>query len=118
MSKPISHHLGTGILALASAGLLAASSLAAHAQDYPESTDPIRMTLHDLDGSACYPRASWARVLEEKWATPSIYIQADYLAQFAGSESGDLQVAMEIWETTGKDALEASLGHRRHGRPR
>jgi glycine betaine/proline transport system substrate-binding protein len=37
------------------------------------------------------------------------YVQADYLAQFAGLESGDLHVAMEMWETTGKDAMEASL---------
>ena len=36
-------------------------------------------------------------------------LQADYLAQFAGLESGDLDVAMEMWETTGKDAMEASL---------
>ena len=27
-------------------------------------------------------------------------LQADYLAQFAGLESGDLHVAMEMWETT------------------
>jgi len=37
------------------------------------------------------------------------YVQADYIAQFAGLESGDLHVAMEMWETTGKDAMEASL---------
>jgi glycine betaine/proline transport system substrate-binding protein len=36
-------------------------------------------------------------------------VQADYIAQFAGLESGDLHVAMEMWETTGKDAMEASL---------
>ena len=37
------------------------------------------------------------------------YVQADYIAQFAGLESGDLHVAMEMWETTGKDAMDASL---------
>ena len=37
------------------------------------------------------------------------YVQADYIAQFAGLESGDLHVAMEMWETTGKDAMAASL---------
>jgi glycine betaine/proline transport system substrate-binding protein len=36
------------------------------------------------------------------------YVQADYLAQFAGLETGDLHVAMEIWETTGRDAMDAS----------
>ena len=37
------------------------------------------------------------------------YVQADYLAQFAGLEVGDLHVAMGMWETTGKDAMAASL---------
>ena len=36
-------------------------------------------------------------------------VQADYIAQFAGLESGDLHVAMEMWETTGKQAMDASL---------
>jgi glycine betaine/proline transport system substrate-binding protein len=35
-------------------------------------------------------------------------VQADYLAQFAGLEAGDLHVAMEMWETTGRDAMDAS----------
>jgi glycine betaine/proline transport system substrate-binding protein len=37
------------------------------------------------------------------------YVQADYIAQFAGLESGDLHIAMEMWETTGKEAMDASL---------
>jgi glycine betaine/proline transport system substrate-binding protein len=36
------------------------------------------------------------------------YLQADYLAQFAGLETGDLHVAMEIWETTGREAMDAA----------
>ncbi len=36
------------------------------------------------------------------------YVQADYIAQFAGLQSGDLHVAMEIWETTGRDAMDAA----------
>ena len=36
------------------------------------------------------------------------YVQADYLAQFAGLESGDLHIAMEIWETTGREAMDAA----------
>ena len=34
------------------------------------------------------------------------YVQADYLAQFAGLKTGDLHVAMEIWETTGRGAMD------------
>ena len=37
------------------------------------------------------------------------YVQADYIAQFAGLETGDLDVAMEIWATTGQDALNAAV---------
>jgi glycine betaine/proline transport system substrate-binding protein len=36
-------------------------------------------------------------------------VTADYIAQFAGLESGDLHVAMEMWETTGKQAMDESL---------
>jgi glycine betaine/proline transport system substrate-binding protein len=36
-------------------------------------------------------------------------VQADYIAQFAGLESGDLHIAMEMWETTGKQAMDESL---------
>ena len=38
-----------------------------------------------------------------------VLVQADYIAQFAGLESGDLHIAMEMWETTGKQAMEESL---------
>jgi glycine betaine/proline transport system substrate-binding protein len=33
-------------------------------------------------------------------------VQADYIAQFAGLKTGDLHVAMEMWETTGRDAMD------------
>jgi glycine betaine/proline transport system substrate-binding protein len=38
------------------------------------------------------------------------YVQADYLAQFAGLKTGDLHVAMEIWETTGREAMDEAVG--------
>ena len=38
------------------------------------------------------------------------YVPADYLAQFAGLKTGDLHVAMEIWETTGRDAMDEATG--------
>jgi glycine betaine/proline transport system substrate-binding protein len=37
------------------------------------------------------------------------YVQADYLAQFAGLKTGDLHVAMEIWETTGREAMDEAV---------
>jgi glycine betaine/proline transport system substrate-binding protein len=72
-----------------------------------ESTDPIILTLHDWTGQYI-TTTIMGRVLQEMGYNIK-YQQADYLAQFAGLESGDLHVAMEMWETTGKDAMEKSL---------
>jgi glycine betaine/proline transport system substrate-binding protein len=93
---------------IGAAALIAAFGLAggAHAQ-VPESEDPIKLTLHDWTGQLITTEIM-GRVLQSMGYNVE-YVQADYLAQFAGLESGDLHVAMEIWETTGKDAMEASL---------
>lgn len=87
--------------------ILAAAAGSAFAQSVPESTDPIKMTINDWTGQEITTRVMGG-VLEEMGYNVE-YVQADYLAQFAGLESGDLDVAMEIWETTAKDALEKSL---------
>ena len=93
---------------IGAAALIAAFSLAgsAHAQ-VPESEDPIKLTLHDWTGQLITTEIM-GRVLEGMGYNVE-YVQADYIAQFAGLESGDLHVAMEMWETTGKDAMAASL---------
>lgn len=71
-----------------------------------ESTDPIKLTLHDWTGQLITTEIM-GEVLKK--AGYSIeYVQADYLAQFAGLETGDLHVAMEMWETTGRDAMDAA----------
>ena len=85
------------------AAMLAGSS----AQAAVESTDPIILTLHNWTGQYI-TTTIMGRVLQEMGYNVK-YQQADYLAQFAGLESGDLHVAMEMWETTGKDAMEKSL---------
>ena len=72
-----------------------------------ESSDPIKLTLHDWTGQLITTKIMGG-VLEDMGYNVE-YVQADYLAQFAGLESGDLHVAMEMWETTGKEAMEASL---------
>ncbi|WP_454289598.1 ABC transporter substrate-binding protein [Rhizobium arsenicireducens] len=83
---------------LASAGL-AAPAIA------QELTDPIKLTLHDWTGQLITTQLM-GEVLKKAGYSVE-YVQADYLAQFAGLESGDLHVAMEIWETTGREALDA-----------
>ncbi|MDT8345655.1 MAG: ABC transporter substrate-binding protein [Thermohalobaculum sp.] len=90
---------------LGSAAALALTlGLAAQARAQAESDDPIRLTLHDWTGQLVTTNLM-ARVLEEAGYTVEL-VQADYIAQFAGLKTGDLHVAMEMWETTGRQAMD------------
>ncbi len=91
------------VLALAVATAISLPARAA----VPESKDPIILTIHDWTGQYITTHIM-GRVLEEMGYNVK-YQQADYIAQFAGLESGDLHVAMEMWETTGKQAMDKSL---------
>jgi len=72
-----------------------------------ESQDPIKLTLHDWTGQFITTNIM-AAVLEEAGYNVEL-VQADYLAQFSGIESGDLHVAMELWATTAAEAMNASI---------
>lgn len=87
-------------LALSAAMLLALGANAG-AQ---ESSDPIKLTLHDWTGQLITTEIM-GEVLKKAGYTVD-YVQADYIAQFAGLKTGDLHVAMEMWETTGRDAMD------------
>jgi len=89
------------------AALLASCMLTQSVHAAVESNDPIKLTLHDWTGQLI-TTTMMGRVLEEMGYNIE-YQVADYIAQFAGLESGDLHVAMEMWETTGKQAMETSL---------
>jgi glycine betaine/proline transport system substrate-binding protein len=95
----------TAIVAGSLAAMLALAAPAAG--DVPESKDPIKLTLHDWTGQYL-TTTIMGRVLQELGYNIE-YVPADYIAQFAGLESGDLHVAMEMWETTGKQAMDESL---------
>ena len=69
-----------------------------------ESQDPIKITLHDWTGQFITSKIM-GEVLKNAGYNVE-YVQADYLAQFAGLKTGDLTLAMEIWETTGREALD------------
>ena len=71
-----------------------------------ESSDPIKLTLHDWTGQLITTQLMGS-VLQKAGYNVE-YVQADYLAQFAGLESGDLHLAMEMWETTGREAMDAA----------
>ena len=83
---------------------IAAASLTMSAAWAADSTDPIKLTLHDWSGQLINTKIM-GRILEEAGYSVE-YVQADYIAQFAGLKTGDLHLAMEIWETTGREALD------------
>ncbi len=93
------------IAALGGAAMM--TSVASNAVAGVESTDPIKLTLHDWTGQYITTNLM-AEVLKKAGYNVEL-VQADYIAQFAGLETGDLHVAMEMWETTGRDAMDASL---------
>ena len=82
-------------------GIAMITSSAAYAV---ESTDPIKLTLHDWTGQLITTNIM-AEVLKDAGYNIEL-VQADYIAQFAGLKTGDLHVAMEMWETTGRDAMD------------
>jgi len=91
------------LISLATAVALAAVPALAQV----ESEDPIKLTLHDWTGQFITTNIM-AAVLEEAGYNVEL-VQADYLAQFSGLESGDLHVAMELWATTAAEAMNASI---------
>ncbi|MGH6948325.1 MAG: ABC transporter substrate-binding protein [Kiloniellales bacterium] len=95
------------VTTLAGAAALSAALAVPPAGAAPESTDPIKLSLHDWTGQLITTQIM-GEVLKSMGYNVE-YVVADYIAQFAGLESGDLHIAMEMWETTGKEAMEASL---------
>jgi len=95
------------IAVLAGAAALFASAGALPALAEVESKDPIKLTLHDWTGQLLTTQIM-GEVLKKAGYNVD-YVQADYLAQFAGLKTGDLHLAMEIWETTGREALDEAV---------
>jgi glycine betaine/proline transport system substrate-binding protein len=91
---------------LTAAGLALALSTAGAFADV-ESSDPIKLTTHDWTGQII-TTTLMGEVLKNAGYNIE-YVQADYIAQFAGLKTGDLHVAMEIWETTGKEAMDEAI---------
>lgn len=81
--------------------------LAQSASAEPESMDPIRLTTHDWTGQII-TTTIMGEVLKNAGYNVE-YVQADYIAQFAGLRTGDVHVAMEIWETTARDVMDDAV---------
>ncbi len=89
---------------LLAGSLIAGSMMIASPARSVESNDPIKLTLHDWTGQLVTTNIM-AEVLKDGGYNVEL-VQADYIAQFAGLKTGDLHVAMEMWETTGRDAMD------------
>ncbi len=85
-------------------GAVACLAVAGTAAAAPESKDPIKLTLHDWSGQLITTNIM-AEVLKKAGYNVEL-VQADYLAQFTGLKTGDVHVAMEMWETTGREAMD------------
>lgn len=96
------------LVPLAGALTLAGGVLVGGSAANAESSDPIKMTLHDWTGQLITTKIM-GEVLKKSGYYVD-YVQADYIAQFAGLKTGDLDVAMEIWETTGREAMDEATG--------
>lgn len=72
-----------------------------------ELPDPIKLTLNDWSGQLISTKIMGSVLKSAGYNVD--YVQADYLAQLVGMQSGDLDVAMEIWATTGREALESAV---------
>jgi len=81
-----------------------ATAMAGGAFAQAESQDPIKLTTHDWTGQLVTTRIMGEVLADAGYNVE--YLQADYIAQFAGLKTGDLHVAMEIWETTGREAMD------------
>jgi glycine betaine/proline transport system substrate-binding protein len=92
-----------GSLIIAAAAL-ACLGAAGPANADAESQDPIKLTLHDWTGQLLTTKIMGEVLAKAGYNVE--YVQADYIAQFAGLKTGDLHVAMEIWETTGREAMD------------
>ena len=97
-------HMMKSVLMGAAVGVFATTASIADV----ESADPLKLTLHDWSGQLINTQIMGA-VLEEAGYNVE-YVQADYIAQFAGLKTGDLTLAMEIWATTGQEALDEAVG--------
>ncbi|MFV2003096.1 MAG: glycine betaine ABC transporter substrate-binding protein, partial [Paracoccaceae bacterium] len=96
------HFLRKSVVAAVAGTFMTGAALA-----HVESTDPIKITLHDWSGQLINTQIM-GTILEEAGYNIE-YVQADYIAQFAGLKTGDLTLAMEIWATTGQEALDEAV---------
>lgn len=89
------------------AAVAALASFLAVGEAWAQSAEPIKIALNDWTGQHISSRIMGGVLARAGYRVD--YVEADYLGQFAKLERGDLAIAMEIWATTGTEALEAAV---------
>lgn len=93
------------IRGLRTGALLAAATLATFSMGpaWAESSDPIKIGLHDWTGEHLTARIA-GTILEKKGFKVE-YVTVDYLSGLVAMESGDISFMPELWDTTAGEAM-------------
>lgn len=90
--------------ALVLAGTAAVTSV--HAEE-PKSADPIKIGVHDWTGNLI--TTGIAKAVLEKAGYKVSLVQSEYMGMWPGLESGDIDLAVEVWSTSASDLMNASV---------
>ena len=93
---------------LMSAALLGFVSHAAQADWEPESSDPILFL--NADWTSINLQAELAQLILQTYGYNTESVIGDSQGSYPGIEAGDIHVLMEVWETTGRESFEKSVG--------
>lgn len=84
----------------------AAAIAGVHAEE-PKSEEPIKIAVHDWTGNLV--TTGIAKAVLEAAGYKTKLIQAEYMGMWPGLESGDIDLAVEVWATSAGDLMKASV---------
>lgn len=87
--------------------LAATATITSARAEEPRSTEPIKLAVHDWTGNLITTGIAKA-VLERAGYRVSL-IQSEYMGMWPGLESGDIDLAIEVWITSAGDLMNASI---------
>lgn len=97
-------NLSCAFASLAFAGVIAATNAYA---EQPKSEEPIKIAVHDWTGNLI--TTGIAKAVLEKAGYKVEFIQAEYMGMWPGLESGDIDLAVEVWATSAGDLMRTSV---------
>lgn len=94
-------------LILGTAFALAALTGPAYAQSIPESSDPIKLAIHDWTGQHITTRIA-GEILKKMGYTVD-YVVAGYIPMFDAVANGEIDASLEIWQFSSKEYYQRAL---------